>query len=881
MSTYPFLLSPTSVLVMVELTPSPLTSAERRVTSSRVAGYRAPFLIFLTGYLLTFLFIWFLLEIIIHSEPQASADNIYYVQLTLAEMSLQLFMYCCILVFAALALAWYADLQRTKAARAAAAMLGTFSKSVWLYTLWYSISTFYKGYNNLNWFCGGYSGNTAEFDGVTGTKSDWCYLARTVAVLNVLIGAGLIALWVWCVINRFARITPEIPISTTVNVLPAHNKGASNANNAAHNMDISWRTILTLPDDLEQAVIAAAYPHLYGPTRSRMNFLSKVGTTFLVFISIGTLLLTYPSISYSKNQGLNSWSTSSYTNNTTTDYVGWGDPIIAGNWYWLMLTLGASLAMTSYADGRTHRSFAAAACCLSSLSVLQFLSFWVYSARRVNATASSFVTISLLNSNHAQYAEIGGAGLVLLCQIVISITLLVRYFTYLPITAEHHHQYHHPAHKNGPCEVNVVRDQADPDTTFGYTDNYPGEEKMYVPGPQRSKGGMGDVPSYNLPALHGVGVVLRVLVGFEVVLLFAWWIMQVVSTSVDGVFDDPTDAMAYFFNERMFILTSVLCAASLLAAVYGERHRESGTVTAACAVCAAMFAAFFLLVWPFAFQSVAGSGYLRQSACVSNFWCHVTKASGVFALMQAFVLLFALLSSVFTVSRLVGEDNGEVAGGRRLPSLLSSGLVWLLQLFVWLWAAVNIASTVRDNHIGFLQQWQTVETPSGNSQANVGHAFTEGYWASQTFLLIVIITIVSWLLCYTRTPFEWQNRATRILTCGSCVILAAVTFPMLIFACRFAQTLSMTGDENTYVAVFILLPLTAIAILALALWRFVEPFYRHPSLTLGRSSSAETSVTDGGVPIRSNGLGNAKLVTVVTIPSSLHTEQTITSTQQE
>ena len=871
---------------MVELRPSTLTTAERRVTSSRAASYRAPFLIFLTAYLVIFMFIWFLVEIIIHSEPQASPDNVYYVQITLAEMSLQLFMYCCILVLVALSLAWYADLQRTKAARAAAAMVGTFSKSVWLYTLWYSISTFYKGYNNLNWFCGGGTGSTSEYPGVTDSKSDWCYLARTVAVLNVLIGAGLIALWVWCVINRFARITPEIPISTTVNVLPAHNKAASNANNAAHNMDISWRTVLTLPDDLEQAFIAAAHPDIYGPMRSRMNFLSKVGTTLLVIISIGSLLMTYPSISYSKSQGLNSWSTSSYTSNTTKDYVGWGDPIIAGNWYWLMLTLGASLAMTSYADGRTHRSFAAAACCLSTLSVLQILSFWVYSARRVNATAGSFITTSLLDSNHAQDAEIGGAGLVMLCQVGISFTLLVRYFTWLPITPEHLAQYRHPAHINGPSEIHVVRDTStDPNTSFDRNGNFPSEETMYVPGPQRSKGGMGDVPSYNLPALHGVGIVLRLLIGFEVLLLFTWWIVQVVSTAEDGVFNNATDAMSYFFNERMFILTSVLCTASLFAAIYGERHRDSGSTSAACVVCANMLAGFFLLVWPFAYQSLASDGYLRTSACVAEFWCHVTKASGVFAMLQGFLLFFALLSSVFTVSRIAGEDRGEIAGGRRLSSLLSGSLVWLLQVFVWVWALVTLAATVRFNLIGSYQQWQYIELLPGATYSGLpgpapGNAFTEGYWSSQAFLLLVIIAAVSWLLCWTRTPFEWQSRATRVLTTGACFILFASTFPMLIFACRFAQTLALNSDERTFVAAFILLPVTAMAILAVALWRFGEPLYRNPNPVLAGATSSEMLVTDGTVNGQ-NGLGNAKLVSVVTIPSSLHTEQTLNSVHQQ
>ena len=272
----------------------------------------------MTSYLLLWLVIWFIVVLVIHSEPQATSDNTFDVQLTLGEMTLQLYMYVGLLVLASVSAAWYADLQRTKAARSAAAMVGTICKSAWLYTLWYSISTFYKGYNDLNWFCGG----SEQFGTITGTHSDWCYTARTVAVVNVLIGAGLIALWVWTIVNRFARITPEVPISSVGSILPAHHRGASNASNAAHSLDISWRTVLTHPEDLEQAFIVAAYPHIYGAGRMRMNFLSRVGTTLLVFISIGNLLLTYPSIAFSKNQGLNSWSTASYTTNISQEYVG-------------------------------------------------------------------------------------------------------------------------------------------------------------------------------------------------------------------------------------------------------------------------------------------------------------------------------------------------------------------------------------------------------------------------------------------------------------------------------------------------------------------------------------------------------------------------------
>ena len=800
---------------------------------------RAPFLIFMTVYLLLWLLIWFILLIVIHSEPQATPDNDFTVQITLAEMTLQLYMYVGLLCLAALAGAWYADLQRTKAARSAAAMCGTICKSAWLYTLWYSISTFYKGYNDLNWFCGG----GGVFPSITGSKSDWCYTARTVAVVNVLIGAGLIALWVWTIVNRFARITPEVPISTVGAILPAHHRRASNASNAAHNLDISWRTVLTHPEDLEQSFIAAAYPHLYGQGRLRMNTLSRVGTTLLVFISIGGLLLTYPSIAFSKNQGLNSWSTSSYTQPSSQDgeYVGWGEPVIAYNWYWLIVTLLASVTATSTADGRTHRGYAALACVLAALSGSQWLSFFVYSARRAHTDAQDVVTTSILDSAHAEYAEIGGAGIILISQLCIAITLFIRYHSYIRILPEHQRLFNHPAHVSSPAVIAVEVDRAVHPKILNQTlpadaAEQDMQDRMYVPGPYRDEATT-NTPSYNLPVLTGVGWPLKALLACEAVLLFCWWVTQIVASSEEAVFDVQYEAQAFVFNERMFILCSVLGAAALLTSVYAERLRQLPTALAHLFVVTATLAGFFLLVWPFAFQSIASSGYLQQAACQDESFCRLTKTAAVFALMQGFLLFFALLLAVGRTVRAVRGERavatstvGLAAASRasalqRLLVRLTVALVWALLSLVWVWALATVATTVRSNWVGFFQQWQSVETPQSVVDGNEGNSWTEGYWASVSFLLTVEVVVVGWLVSQATSAYEWQSRPVRVATVSACILLATSTFPMLIFACRFAETLSLNGDQNTFVAVFILLPFVALALLVCQLLRCLEPLY--------------------------------------------------------
>ena len=159
-------------------------------------------------------------------------------------------------------------------------------------------------------------------------------------------------------------------------------------------------------------------------------------------------------------------------------------------------------------------------------------------------------------------------------------------------------------------------------------------------------------------------------------------------------------------------------------------------------------------------------------------------------------------------------------------------LVGCLQLLVYVWAAATIASTIQPDSPGFQEQEQTAPTAASLAANGVGNSFTLGYWAAQRFLLLVELTLVTWTVGRAACmPYAWQSRPARLLTVAACAVLAASTFPMLIMACRFARNLELDGAENAFIAAFILLPLFALALLAVVCRLAMEPFYHNAFTT--------------------------------------------------
>ena len=602
------------------------------------------------------------------------------------------------------------------------------------------------------------------------------------ASLTIAMFVGFIALWVWCLYVLCKRIVPDVPIPTTHLLLPSHTTGVTNASNSAHNMDISWQTLLTHPEDLEQHHIASAFPHLFGPTRKRVLFLGTLCQIPMFFVPIGTLLLTYPSIAFSHATGLDAWTTSAGATDNTYNYSGWGDPIIAANWYWLVGFLSIAMVVNATANNRSNRSWCAAASVMSALCAAMFYSFFIYSCRRLNASYGNFVSMSLLNSANAQYAEIAGAGIVMLALTGLSVLFFIRYFVYLHITPEQHRAVHTPAHLDGPTEVRVDKEDV---THHDHADS----PTVHVPGPAYDVNAPDQTPSYNRSVLSGVSIPLRFLLVVEAIVLFAWWVVQLVQECSSDIFTYGQADAAYFYNERMFLLCVALGATAFASAVHTERHLSRPTDLAAWATSALTLAAFFLLVWPFAYQSVYSGGDLYETVCpTGSKLCRLTQTTGVFAMIQGFLFFFIFLHTTLRVCTTWNVAPQVSAPGRMGRLSLSMLVMAFIVTLVWIWAFVTIAETI---HPGLLTA-DAAGTAGGCRESvcrgllriagiPLPHSGDSGG---------VVGMLVPW------EDVEWQSPAWRGLTVASFVILFLITVPLMIEACRFARDLALNGAEG-------------------------------------------------------------------------------------
>ena len=274
---------------------------------------RSPALVGLTLWLVTFLLIWFVVLLVIHFAVQATSDNQFIVQLTLAEQSLQLFTYSCLLCLASASACWNADFARTKGSRSVASVVCTLMKSAWLFELWFIIPSFHS--DASNWYC-----NDAYFGSAASSASIFCRSARASATCALAVGLGVFLLFMWTLVCRLQRRTPDVPIPTSTQLLPAYNAHDSNQYNAAHNVDINWRTVLTHPEDLEQSAIASTFPALHSRVRKAINILGRTGTVCVSMACFGVLLITYPSIQFSDTTGFSAWLTSADIVSTNGNY---------------------------------------------------------------------------------------------------------------------------------------------------------------------------------------------------------------------------------------------------------------------------------------------------------------------------------------------------------------------------------------------------------------------------------------------------------------------------------------------------------------------------------------------------------------------------------
>lgn len=785
---------------------------------------RSPTLFAISSWLFLAFVGWFVTEIIAHCYSDARDS------LALLESSMQLFMYTSILGLACLAACWYADFVRTRASRAAALTVTTFAVFAWFYDLWFVIPAFRSSDDARNLYCAnpGAAGiNTGLF---TSGLSRWCEIYRAAAAFAVAFEFAMFMTWLWAMATWFASITPEIPIPTKATILAPHHSLISASESGAHDADVNWRTELTEPDDLELIKIAANNPATHVAILRRTSMTSYVSAALTAISIIGWIVLTCSLIDLAKDYGLDAWVTTPRNQNRL------GDPIISANWYWLCFSLGLTLAVSSYASYRRNRGIIGGAWLLTSLSALQWISIFIYSARRANQQSSNTNTplSDIGTDTNSQFTEVAAIGLIAVCELLRSVVLFFRYSTYMLVTKLDHDRVHIPSHVDAPTVVATERDtynphyhgayngatsHADRDLTQNRTNV--AHTEMNVPGPSYDHHDADlYVPSYNMAIMHGASLGFKIIFALQVLTILTWWVLQVVQESYFGLFENYQQAgpkfgwfsnydSSYYYNEYMFLLSTILVICAYLPAFYAER--EMSVASAASSLYTSMMAilGFFLLVWPFAYESVYGNGTLYEEVCTNGaeHWCRMTQAAGILALINAFFLFCLFIHAIIRVA----ERRLHITVFERNIHNIPFSLASLILVGIAIWSFVTLYFGLYTD--GVMSQFRApygyirpeVDTPAAPGYY-AGSSMVQSYFAAMAFLVFASCSVALAVGVYgSKLMYAWQSWGWRTASLFTAMLPAAFLVPLIIIAARFIHWGNLNDAEIALCSAIIIL----------------------------------------------------------------------------
>ena len=796
---------------------------------------RSPTLFALSTWSFLAFFAWFIVEVVTHGYKDIINLGTGQQPLPLAEQSMQLFMYTTLLTLACLAAQWYADFTRTRASRHMAAAVATFTMVAWFWNLWFVVPAFEGKGDSRNFYC----------NGTLTSLGRWCHLFQAAAALSVCMEFGIFCTWLWALFYLGTLRTPEIPIPTQATILAPHHSLVAASESGAHNADVAWNTELTEPDDLEQLKIAANNPQTHAPITNRLTVLGHLTNMLSAASVIGWIVLCCSLIDVARDVGLLGWSTqdqpggtADYRPGTTAPFPSndrLGDPIVQSNWYWLVLTLGTSIAISFYSSFRRNRAVIGGAMLVSFLSALQWFSLFIYMARRVHQeTSDNTQAISwLYNGKNSQYTEVAGAGLIAVAETVRALVLFFRYMTYMLVTKLDHDRVHIPSHVDAPTVVQAERDTYNPNYTNAYggtnavnTQDYTSAHQthahrpvteMNVPGPSYDAADADlYVPSYNMGIFHGSSALFRIIFMLQVLSVLTFWVLQIVYQSKFGLFNGyqstgpeapaanqysfagaEAPERGYYYNEYQFLLTTLLVLGAWVPAFHAEREVSVSSAVAACYSTMLMCLGFFLLIWTFAYESIYSNGTLYAQICVNESsnsqWCNMTQAGGVLALINGFFLLCIFLHCMGRLAErrmliTTWENSVQNVPGLLAPLIVIGICIWsFTQLYIGLFT-VGLTHQFQDNN--------------GLVQNNP----VESYFASQAFLTFVTCAFAVWCGVYSsKLMYAWQSWSWRMAALFSSMAAAAFLIPLLIYASRFIHNGGLNHADKALVSAIIIL----------------------------------------------------------------------------
>ena len=566
-------------------------------------------------------------------------------------------------------------------------------------------------------------------------------------------------------------------------------------------------------DDAEVATVVAANPAGYESINRNVNTLSSLNLLLVLLSLTGYAIFMYSLIAVVKQNGFNVYA--NITQFGTANLIQLGDFVLSVNFRQLSLTLVFALAASSYAAFRHNRGIQAGALFLTVMTALQWWSLIIYSGRYLHqwhnnqlpAGAAQLPAANYYNDYpylSAQRAMFAGACIILAGETLRIFTLLARYMAFVPVT------------RNGV------------------------------------------IPTYIRGAFATANPVPVMLFWFECCVTFAWWVLQFVSESMSGIWNDVplysvtgagtvpyTVALQTVVSDTLFIWQTMYILAVFLPELFSERTKTLASKQAALSVNIVIMCAWFLLSWPWAYAGShrdggyweSGSVYpLSEGGIIPNpgvntfGFCLLSLDNAGHdncGLMQgASILAFIsgagyVLLALYQVARIITmlPTPGQVAtiDGAVVDALpptvpIQRALGWnsallLCGLLIWALTAIDVGS----GYYGWLAWtfgqlpstpgWQTLfYTPLNSWQTMLSYTY------SVAFGDLVIIGFTVWAAAeMSSNPVVANWHAWRTMVTGLSALLFSFFIPQFIQVCRFLNWGHLSVDATAVGAGFIIM----------------------------------------------------------------------------
>jgi len=541
-------------------------------------------------------------------------------------------------------------------------------------------------------------------------------------------------------------------------------------------------------DDAEVDTVVSANPNAYQRTYHSISSLSKINLALVVVSLIGYAILMFSMIQVFRNRSITQFADPTVVNDTTgVISQTWnilGDFVVSWNFRQLSLSLALALGVSSYAAFRHNRGIQAGALFLTVITMMQWWSLIIQSGRylRQYNTDNLALTGGDYVSKRAQDAMYAGMCIILAGETLRAPILLARYYQYIPVTRN-----------------NVI-------------------------------------PTYVRGAFATANWIPCILFGLASIATFAWWIVEWVSQSDYGIFDDTPNRIpvVHVVTDTMFIFNTIFLAAVFITEFFSERTKTLASKQAALGVNVVVHCAWFLLVWPWAYATMHRSGFWQAGFgnyaagafwgnnpvtnpaglaedfgfCNSGVWgglkCELAQAAGILAVITGGCYLFtalwqlARILSMLPTPGQVATVDGTVVDA--LPPTVGEQkslgwLAWLtgLGVLIWALASIDYGSGI-DGFIAYTFNQLPVVNNVAQDSYTLGTNFygslmpspIYAYTYSVAFNYLVILGFAVWAsneLAGNPVVANWH--AWRMMVTGLTGLLLTFSIPMMIFACRY------------------------------------------------------------------------------------------------